>query len=137
MRKPSNRGPGSGCNDHRFAGLGMADVDQAEIRRETDVAEHADRGRDWRERRIQPAQILALRCSIVLPAGIAGDDVTGAEVRIVRLLDAADGPAHHHFTDGDWCGVGFDVVHAPAHVGIDREVECADQYLARSWNWNR
>src|SRR5437667_8419298 len=95
------------------------------------MAEHAQRGRDRSERWIEPAQILALRRSIILPSGVARYDVADSEVRIVRLLDVADCPTDHHLADPDWGGIGFGIVHTTAHVGIDREVERADQDLAR------
>ena len=44
--------------------------------------------------------------------------------------DLADGAAFHHLADRDRLGIGRRVAHAPAHVGIERQPQRAQQHLA-------
>src|SRR5712691_1927427 len=42
----------------------------------------------------------------------------------------------HHFADLDWRRVGLNVVHAAAHVGIDRNIEHTHQNLSHFRRWH-
>src|SRR5205823_1659877 len=116
----------------RSARLGMADVDQSEIRGEPDVAQHAERGGDWLHRRIELAQLLRLGHEVILPASVAGHDVAGPQRSIARLLDTAHRAADHRLADLHRRRVGLGVFHAAAHVRIDREIERSHESFARA-----
>lgn len=67
---------------------------------------------------------------MVGPSGHAGDGIALGETLRLR----GDYPAHtlarHGAADGDRLGIAFGVIHAPAHVGIERQPLGADQDLA-------
>ena len=64
------------------------------------------------------------------PAGVGQHAVAHGVVGMPRLLDHADGPADQHVADLDRVGVGLRGTHPPAHVGVEREVDDAQQQLA-------
>ena len=67
---------------------------------------------------------------VFLPAQPLLDDVAGLEVGVVRLDHLADRAAGHDLADADRRRVGGGIAHAPAHVGIERQVDDAHEDLA-------
>ena len=83
----------------------------------------ASDGVDLAQRRAGPMRVL-------LPAQPILDDVAHLEVGVVGLDHLADGAAGHDLADADGRRIGRRIAHAPAHVGIEREVDDAHQHLA-------
>jgi hypothetical protein len=67
---------------------------------------------------------------VLLPAAHADDLVAGLEARVARLDDLADRAADHHLVERLRLRVALAVVHAAAHVGVEREEMVAHQHLA-------
>ena len=95
-------------------------------------AEDAERGRGRRRRGVDLAQLLAVEDGVFLPAAHAEREVAGREFRVVRAHHLADDAAGHDLADADRLGIGLRIAHAPAHVGVEREPERAQQDLART-----
>ena len=113
--------------------FGCADFEQARVGGHARHAEHAERGRDRRELRIELAQPGAVRerMCVCQPARLSTMSPFG-EFVIVRGRDLAHGAGFHHLVDADRLGVGRRVAHAPAHVGVEREPFGAQQHLSRA-----
>src|SRR5262249_45114453 len=118
-------------NDDGLTRLRLADLDQAEVGRETGHTEHAESGREGRERRIDLTYTLAVRQRILLPAEESFDEITRGEVCVLRLDHASHRASDHHLTELDRRRVRAGRVHAAAHVGIDGKIKDPDQDLAR------
>ena len=100
-------------------------------------SEDAERGRDGRERRIDLAQALAVAERVVLPAGVAEDDIARREAGVRRLDHPADRAADHGLADLHAWRVGLARVHAPAHVGVEGEVDGPAQNFALTRHGHR
>src|SRR5262249_46844949 len=68
--------------------------------------------------------------AVELPAVAAQNIVALAKGWIARADDRADHPAFHHRADFDRLGIGPDPTDASAHIGVEREIDPADQHLA-------
>ena len=123
-------GAGGGRHHHGLARLRTPDVEQTGVGRHPRHAEHAERRRDRRERRIDLAQALAVRHRMGLPAVRTEYDVTHGNAVEIRRYHLAYRAAFHHLPDRDRLGVGRRIAHAPAHVGIEREPQRAQQHFA-------
>jgi len=66
----------------------------------------------------------------LLPSEISDHRVPGLELGIVRFDDLAGGPADHHLPDVHIGRVRLHIVHAAAHIRIEREVKIFYQHLA-------
>ncbi|MCY1298223.1 hypothetical protein D9M70_476970 [compost metagenome] len=126
------RADGAACGGHddRLARLRLADRQQSCIGGEAGHAQNAERGRQRCRRRIELAQVRTARQRIALPAGMGEHEITVAEIRVARAHDAGNCAALHNRADLHRLGIGPAGVHAPAHVGIEREVEDFEQNLA-------
>ena len=122
-------GAAGGADHDRFAGLGLADVEQPHIRGKSGHSQHAERERRFRHGRIKLDEALAVGDRVALPAGLAEHQVAGFEIGVLRGFDARDGATDHHLADRDRRGVGRRVAHATAHIRVEREVERAQQQL--------
>ena len=120
---------GRGRHHDGLARLRLADLQQAGVRREAGHAEHAER------RREAPTDGSSLRSPepsltrMGLPAGVGQDVVAVGVVGVARLLHDADRAADEHVTDLDRRGVGPRGAHPAAHVGVQGEVDDAQQQL--------
>ena len=65
-----------------------------------------------------------------LPAGIGEDDVALGEILMPGFHHLGHRAALHDMADLHRLGIGFPGVHAPAQIGIEGEVEDAQQDLA-------
>ena len=61
------------------------------------------------------------------PTGLRQHDVAHGVTRLVGRDHLAHAFARHHPADTRWLRIGFAVVHAAAHVRIERQVEHAQQ----------
>ena len=119
---------GGGGDHDGLAGLGLADMEQAEIGGQPGDAVDAEQMRHRLHLR-HLGQVLCRHGRIILPAGIAEHDVARLEVRRFRGHDFGDAAAGHH-------GVGFDrgaiggAVHPGPVGGIERDVARPHQRLA-------
>jgi len=86
---------------------------------------------------IKSGQARAVGEGIALPAAVGENQITGLVIRVPRGFDARDGTADQHITDRDRCGVGRCIAHAAAHVGVERQVERAQQNLTVAGFGNR
>ena len=111
-------------------GLRLADIEQTRIRRHAGHAEHADRRRDRRDLRIDLRKPLPVGDRVRLPARARQHDVALGESRIVGGRDLAHRAAFHHAADRHRLRIGRPVAHAPAHIGIERQPDRAQQHLA-------
>jgi hypothetical protein len=125
--------PCCGRNDDCFAGLGLADVEEARVGRHPRHAEDAERSRHRRQGRIKLAQAGAVRDRMRLPAGHAENDVAGREPLVAGAHDFAHRAARHHLVDLDWLRIGLRRAHAAPHVGVEGKVKRPQQHLAVAW----
>src|SRR3954464_1510505 len=72
---------------HSLAGLWLPNFQQSRVAGHPRHAEHAERGRNWREFRIELAQPGTVRNRMRLPAGVAEYDVARLESVVVRGND--------------------------------------------------
>ena len=121
---------GRGRHDEGLPGLRLADLQQPGVRREAGHAEHAEGRGDRRRLGVELAQLRAGHDRVGLPAGVGEHLVAGRDALRARLDDLAHRAADHDVADLDGRGVGLGVAHPPAHVGVQREVERAQQHLA-------
>ncbi len=133
------RGHLSGCashracragDEHRLALLRPAEGEDPVPRREPRHAQHAERGRHGRGVGIEPPQRRAVGERPLAPAQLVEHPVALGIAGVARGGDAADGSARHRLSERERRYVRADVVHARAHVRIDREVGVPDEHLA-------
>ena len=74
--------PGGGGDDHGLPLLGLTEIEKSDIAREARHAKDAESGGDWRNRRVDGAQTIAIGDRVLLPAGTAEHDVAGGEPRM-------------------------------------------------------
>ncbi len=121
----------AGCrHQHRFAGLRLADLVQAVPGRD---ARHADGTEVGRERDVLGLDLVqagAVRDAVLLPAEVADDRVTDSELRVLGGFDDAGRAADHRLAERLRRRVRLGVVHAAAHVRIERQEVIAHQDLA-------
>ena len=75
-------------------------------------------------------QPLAVGQRMGLPAGARQHDVALGKAGIVRGDHLAHRAAFHHAADRHRRRIGRPVAHAPAHIGIERQPDGAQQHLA-------
>ena len=121
---------GSGGDDDGLAWLRLADVEQPGIGGHAGHAEHANRGRDRPEFRIDLVQSLAIRHRMGLPAGARQHDVALGKTGIVGGDHFGNGAAFHHAADRHRRRIGRSIAHPAAHIGIERQPDRAQQNLA-------
>src|SRR5437667_7745825 len=124
-------------HENGLAGRGPADVEESDVRGHPRHAEHPERGRDRRLPRVELPHPRPGRHGVGLPAVVAGDEVAAREPRVPRLDHLADGAADHDLPELDRRRVGSPLVHAAAHVRVDRQVERATEYFALPRRWDR
>src|SRR5262245_34813083 len=132
----ADRAGGGGDHD-RFAGLGLAEIVEADVRRHARHAEHAERRGDRRRLRIQPdrperphPRAGTLGDVVRLPAAVAEDEVSGSKRGVARLHDLADGSTDHGLAELDRGRIRLHVAHSAAHIRIQREPDRAHEDLA-------
>src|SRR5581483_4848922 len=127
-----HRADGSGCrrDDHRLAGLGLADLEQAEVGSQARHAEPADPAREGGEAGVDLDDALAVGDGIFLHAEQAAHRIAGLERRVVRLLDEAGGIGAHHLAQPYRRNVGATLVHPAAHGRVERDHLDPDAELA-------
>ena len=125
----ADRAAGGGDRDG-LARLRLADVLQPGPRGHARHAEHAQRRRGRRPGLGQLAHRLGVAERPFLPAGPPGHQVALGESRRARGNHPADHLAGHHLADLHRRGVRRPVAHPPAHVGVEREPDRAQQDLA-------
>ena len=109
--------------------FGSPEHEQPVPRGEARHAEDAERRRDRRDRRIEPAQRRAVRERPLAPAELVQHPLALGVARVARDGDPTDRAARHRLAERERRDVRADVVHARAHVRIDREVRVADEDL--------
>ena len=120
-----------GGYDERASGLRRDDVIDAIPCRDARHAERADKSLQGHAGRIDLAQVLAVGQRIKLPAAVVRHDlVAHGEIFVPGGNDLAGGSGDHHVVDLLARGVGFRLVHAPAHIGIERHPEVLHEHLA-------
>ncbi|MNT52464.1 hypothetical protein D3C72_1894920 [compost metagenome] len=77
----------------------------------------------------QPQQARAIGHRVVLPAGLRQHPFARLELRMVGRLDPRHRAAHHGLPDLHRLGVRRRVAHAAAHIGIQRQIDRAQQHL--------
>src|SRR5205085_3003516 len=95
-------------------------------------AEDAERGRDPRFGGIELQEAVAWYRAVELPAIAAHCEVALAEARVVRPHDLPDDAALDNGADLDRLRVGALSADAAAHIGVERQIDAAQQHLARS-----
>src|SRR5690606_8130876 len=93
---------------------------------------HADRAQPGRRRHpagVDPAQVAAVRERVLLPAAGTDDHLPDCELGIARCNDFANGPAAHDLVERLRYRIRLRIVHAPAHVRIERHEVVPDQHL--------
>ena len=119
-------------HENGLAGLRLADGVQPDIRGHAGHAENAEvvrqRCRAFRHF-VQPGSVTE---RVVLPAKHAADKIALRIVLVATGDYLADNACLQHFPDLKRRYIGFRLVHASAHVGIDGHEDVADQQLPLS-----
>src|SRR5205085_2864429 len=102
---------------------------KARVGRHAGHAEHADRGRNRTEFRVDLGQSLAVGNRVRLPACSCEYDVTLGEAGIFRIHDLAHRTAFHHPADRHRRRIGWALAHAAAHIGIKRQPDGTQENL--------
>jgi hypothetical protein len=123
-------GAGSTGHHDRVAGLGLADVEQAEIRGDTWHSQRRQVHRQGCKARVDALRAFAVRDRVILHAEHADDRVADLETGMLRSDHFACGAGAHDFADADRRDVGLAFVHPAAHRRIERDVAVAHQELA-------
>src|SRR6185437_6217916 len=117
-------------DDHGLARLGLADVEEPEVRRHARHAERAEVAFQRRELRVHLANALSVRDGVLLDAEVARDLFALLECGVLRGRDAA-GPARaHHLVDRDRADIGLALVHPSTHRRVERDVRDLHEELA-------
>ena len=121
-----------GAGDHeRLAGLGLADLLEAVPAREAGDAEHAEIGRQRRQAAVDREQRLAPRHEVLAPAEHARHEVALGEAGRATSPPGRRRARRRACPTSQGWRVGLAVVHAPAHVGIDRHEDVAHERSRR------
>jgi hypothetical protein len=120
-----------GRDDDGLAGFRLADVAEPDIGGHPRHAEHAERGGDRRLGRVELQQSAAQNRAVELPAIAAGGIVAGAEIGVVRAHHLADDATLDDLADLGGLGIGPHPADAAAHIRVEREIDAAQQDLAR------
>jgi hypothetical protein len=123
-------------HDDRFAGLGPAVLVEPDPRRDAGHADRAEVGRKRHVRRIDFAHAAAVAPAVELPARARLDEVADLEFLVARFDHFADRGADHDLADLGFPGIRLGVIHAPAHVGIERQVMRAHDEFAVRRGWH-
>ena len=126
--RASDRARGGG-HDHGFAALRLTDVEETDVRGAARHAEDAEIRRDRDFGAFDLAHVRAVAHAVRLPPGTRDHFVARLEAGVPRRDDFACGLAFHHLADSDRFGIRFRIVHASAHVRIERKVMGADEKL--------
>jgi hypothetical protein len=122
-------GPRRARDEDRVAVLHLRDVGDADEGGETWHAEHAERGRERRDGRVDRAGPRRVDERRLTPAEVVPDPCPLRQ-RVARGRDdLPDGAARERLTDGERRHVRADVVHPRPHVGVDRDERVADEDL--------
>ena len=111
--------PGGSAHHHSLTRLRLADFHQAGPGGETRAAQRPQSGRNRRRRRIQLAQAGRRQHGIILPATAAQHHVARRIIRAFGTDNFAHRGAHHHLAQSHRLGIGFGIIHTPAHIGIE------------------
>ncbi len=117
---------------HGLAGLRLPDVHQPGPGGHSGHPEHAQSRRDGCERRIEPPDASSVGKRRLLPSRVRFDDVPDREFSEVRSFDPTDRATAHHSADLDRRGIRRTSVHPSSHVGVQREIQRAQQHLPRT-----
>ena len=130
---PHHRAHRSGRGRHHdhVAGLQPADLEEADVGGEPRHAEHPEGGRDGRRPGVQLADAAAVGQAVLLPPGPGQHEVALGEPVVPRRHHLPHRPPGHHVAQLDRRRVGRPRVHAAPHVGVEREVDGADEHLPR------
>jgi 4-amino-4-deoxy-L-arabinose transferase-like glycosyltransferase len=121
------------CGDHDgLAGFRLPDVHQAGPGGHSRHPEHAQRRRDGCDRRIELPDASAVGKRRLLPSRVGFNNVADAELAEIGGFDPADRAAGHRLADLDRRGIRRTGVHPASHVGVQREIQRAQQHLPRS-----
>ena len=123
--------PRRGRHDDHVAVLQPADLKEADVGGEPRHAEHPEGGRDGRRPGVEPADTAAVGEPVLLPTDPGEHEVALGEPVVARRHDLPHRPPGHHAAQLDRRRVGRPRVHAPPHVGVEREVDGADEHLPR------
>ena len=129
---PDDHADGAGRPRHhdRLAGLGLADVEQAEVGGYSRHAEPADVHRQRDRACIDLGELTAVDERVLLDIQNSGDVVAGGKVRVAAFHHASGAGRAHHLADADRRNVRAAFVHPAAHRGIEREVQDLHEHLA-------
>ena len=134
LRNLPHHGPhraGRGRHHDLIAGLQLTDFEQAGISGHARHAQHSERGGDGRGGGVQGADAPAVRQAVLLPPGAAQHEVAFREPVVPRRHHLPHRSAGHDVAQLDRRGVRRPGVHAAPHVRIERQIEGADEQLAR------
>ena len=126
----AHRAGGGRHHDH-VAVLQPADLEQADVGGQAGHAEHPEGGRDGGGPGVELADAAAVREAVLLPPRAGQHEVALGEPVVPRRHDPPHRPPGHHVAQLDRRRVRRPRVHAAPHVGVERQVDGADEHLAR------
>ena len=123
-------GAGGAGDEDGLAGLGVAEVEEADVGGEAGAAEGAEVVLGMGVGGVELFEGGAGGGEDLAPAEAAADEVAGGEVGVAGVEDAADGAAVADVVELPGVGVAWGVAHAAAHVRVDGHPEVADEDVA-------
>ena len=125
----ADRSGGAG-DDGSVAGLGLSDIEEAEICGHARHAERIEKDRQRRDFGIDLSELGTVERRVFLDPERAGDMLAYGKAGVLRGGNPADAASAHHLADADRGDVGLAFVHPAAHGRVEREVEHLCKYLA-------
>ncbi|MNV40978.1 hypothetical protein D3C71_1325990 [compost metagenome] len=127
-----------GSHHDRFARLRLADFLQTHIGGKSGHAVHTQGGTDRQAIVLKlAAELVAMDDRVRLPVARSQHMLADGETGMVGGKHFSNGAPFHHRVQRNRCGVGRPLLHATAHVGIQRQIAIAQQHLARARRGNR
>ena len=123
-------GAGGAGDEDDVAGLEVGDLEQAGVGGQAGHAQRAEESRRGGQIGAGRGGGAGVEHGVFTPAQGMHDGVAHLAVRGTGGDDLADGAAVERGVQGERRGVGLDVVHPAAHVGVHGDEEVADQDLA-------
>src|SRR5687768_3745774 len=114
-----------GTDTDRLPCLRLADADEAIPRRHAGHADGAEVGRQWDARGVhfsEQASRVAVDDAVLLPATHADDMIAFGEAGVTAVHHHTGSTANHHLVQLLRRRVALRVIHAPAHVRIERKI---------------
>ena len=127
-----SHGSGGPRDHHRFSRLRLADAQQSKVGRQSGHPQDAQRRGKRFLPRLHSGQRFGRDDRLLLPTQISQHRIAGLKTRMVGDHHPSHDLTHQHLPHLYRFRIGFAVVHAPAHIGIEGKIDPADQAFSRT-----